>query len=677
MSALDDDKVTPLGHAPWTAAQAEATYHMRAWGDQFFYVNDAGHVEVRSADGPAIDLRAIAAQIEERGIGFPALVRFQDILRARVHAINGAFKRARKEFRYSSRYLGVYPIKVNQMHEVVDEILEAGREYGVGLECGSKAELVAALALLETDDTLLICNGYKDETVLGLILDAQRLGKNVIPVMEKLDEFERLWQLARQRKMVPRFGVRMRLSASSGGHWADSSGDRSKFGISFAQLLRIVRTLERSHHGDALALLHFHLGSQIPDIMSLADGVKELCQVYVQLAARGIVPQYLDVGGGLGVNYDAGFGRVSDVSINYTLQEYANTVVSSVKEVCDAAGAPLPILVSESGRALTAHHSVLLVPVLGAYGSSPSHRAPPRNEEEHALVTGLRKTHAWVRERPPIGLRELLEAYHDAMAARREAGTSFRMGYLSLEDSAVAEELYWQICWSIYERVATLDPRTLPNELLTLDDLLVEQYLCDFSVFQSMLDHWAIGQRFPIVPLQRLDERPDRRAILVDLTCDSDGKVARYVSLDPDRSFLDVHALREHENYYLGIFLMGAYQDIMGDSHNLFGRVPEVHVYADADEPEGFYIEKIIPGTQVGDILSQVQYFTNDLARRMSTMVREKIDAKVLRPKEGIEILERYKAMFTDSTYFRPTATEAAQQLADDGASNLTADGES
>jgi arginine decarboxylase len=651
---VTDAKVTALHSRRWTSADAQAHFHMHAWGGGYFSVNAAGHVQMKVDDLPAIDVRQVVDEIARRGVDRPVLIRFQDILAARVRELNAAFQQAREECSYAAPYRAVYPIKVNQMHEVVDEILEAGAAYELGLECGSKAELVAAVALQEGDDALLICNGYKDDAMLGLVLDAQSLGKNVVPVVEKFEEFERLYALARQRGIALRFGVRLRLGVSSAGHWADSSGDRSKFGVSFSQLVDIVSVLARDDCRDALVLLHCHLGSQIPNIMTLAEGVRELAQVYVQLCNDGIAPEFLDVGGGLGVNYDAGVGGGAETSINYTLQEYANTVVSTVGEICATAKQPAPTLITESGRALTAHHSLLVVPALGASGPGADHSDVIVTDDDDPLIKALGDTLRWVTEEPAIGVRELLEAFHDATARRRDASGAFRMGYLSLGQKARADSLYFKICECIERDTGKIDWRTLPLELATLPDMLVDQYLCDFSVFQSMLDHWAIGQCFPVMPLQRLDEVPDRRAMLVDLTCDSDGKIARYVSYDEQRRYLDVHALRDGEPYYFGIFLMGAYQDIMGDAHNLFGRVSEVHVYADDEEDDGFYIEKILPGSQVQDMLGQVQYFPNDLQRRMSDIVRRKVQAKRLRASEGVEILDRYRAFFSASPYLDP-----------------------
>ena len=647
-----DEAPTENGIA-WTSEDAEALYHVDAWADGYFFVNERGHVAacVGPAGGEgAIDVHQVVEDLGPQA-GSPVLIRFQDILRARVRQLNEAFAEAIGEFAYAGRYNGVYPIKVNQLHEVVEEVLEAGRPYGLGLECGSKAELVAALPHLHSDETLLICNGYKDAAMLRLILTGQLLGKAVIPVMEKYDEFERLMGLATEMDVRPRLGVRVHLATRGSGKWAASSGDRSKFGVAIPELLRIVDRLQAEGRAEALALLHFHLGSQIADIQTLKQAVKEIAQVYAQLHRRGVPVQYLDVGGGLGVNYEVPYsGR--EEAINYTLQEYANSVVYAVKEVCDAEEVPHPTLVSESGRALTAHHSVLVVDVLGAYRKEGVEAGYRPGEDEHAVAEDLYDIWQSVEGQTDVGLGDLLEAYHDAVEKREEAHTLFRLGYLPIEAKGTTESLYWSACRAIHERAGRLDEEGLPHELDALADALVEQYLCDFSVFQSILDHWAIGQRFPIMPLARLDEPPTRRAVLVDLTCDSDGQVSRFVSPDGEARALDVHALREGEPYRLGFFLTGAYQDIMGDMHNLFGRVTEVHVYADAEEPHGYYVEKVLPGATVEEMIAQVQYFPNDLRRRMEAIIQQKVKEKQIRPKAGVELLKRYTDAFGELTYF-------------------------
>ncbi|MEZ5565157.1 MAG: biosynthetic arginine decarboxylase [Gammaproteobacteria bacterium] len=640
----------PSAEVQWTPEDSTELYRVESWGDSFFRINEHGHASVQpfGDDRLSIDFVKLIEEVERRAISFPVLIRFQDVLQARVRMLNEAFASAIEEAGYGNSYTGVYPIKVNQLHEVVEEVLDAGRKYGMGLECGSKGELIACLPHLTEDGMLLVCNGVKDRAMLALILSSQRLGLNVIPVMEKFAEFETLLELADAQGQVPILGVRVRLATRGSGRWSESGGARSKFGLSIPELVRLVAELERRGKPEALALLHFHIGSQIIDIQVLKRALKEMTQIYASLHQRGIPVRYVDVGGGLGVSYGAGHGR-GETGVNYGLQEYANAVVFAIKEVCDAQDVPNPIIVSESGRAITAHHSVLLVPVLEGHRRNGGHHVEIP-AEPHAAVESMVKTLDNVRD-PDREPQELIEAYHDIEEVRIESRTLFSLGYLELGQLAAVEDLYWSIARDLLDRLrkAELDPT--PAEELELEDKLTDRYLCNFSVFQSILDHWAIDQSFPILPIDCLDEKPDRRAVLVDLTCDSDGKVSHYISAMNDKSFLPVHSLQDNRPYYLGFFLMGAYQDIMGDAHNLFGRVPEVHVYADAEEQDNFWIERVIPGATIHEMLAHVQYFPNDLSRRMSDIVKRKIDAGVIRPKLAMDILGQYVAFFNGTTY--------------------------
>jgi len=636
----------------WSIEDAAELYRIAAWSDGFFEINELGHVTVSpfETNPLAIDVMAVIAEARRRNVPFPLLIRFQDILHARVRRLNHAFAEAIESSGYRGSYSGVYPIKVNQLHEVVEEVLDAGKPFGLGLECGSKAELLATLPHMTSDDSLLVCNGVKDASMLALIVAAQRLGKNVVPVMEKYVEFEQLMAIAARKEHKPAFGVRIRLRTSGAGKWADSGGYRSKFGISLPELIELIERLETDDARESFVLLHFHLGSQISEIQQLRSAAKEMSQIYAELVGRGIPIRYLDVGGGVGVNYT---GDSGEGSINYSLQEYANAIVSAVAEVCDERGVPHPQLVSESGRAMTAHHSMLVVETLGAFRKdrAGSDYSPPAGA--HRLVQTLWETLEWLRNDASADTpaAELLEAYHDIEIVHEEASTLFGVGFLTLEDNAHVERLYWSACSHALQRLNGTGDQPPPAEVQELEDKLVDQYLCNFSVFQSMLDHWAIDQPFPVMPLARLDERPTRRTMLVDLTCDSDGKIGQYVSANDDKNFLELHSLAPGEPYYLGVFLMGAYQDIMGDAHNLFGRVSELHVYADPEEDNNFWIEKVIPGTQVEDILATVQYFPNDLRRRMQDIIKQKIDAGAIRPTSGMEILDQYMACFNAQTY--------------------------
>jgi len=642
MAAIED------GKPAFSAADAQAMYAMDVWSDGFFAVNETGNVVARPLEDAAlaIDIPSVIAAAQAQGASLPLLIRFQDILQVRVQRLNQAFTQAIEASGYGGRYQSIYPIKVNQLHEVVEEVLEAGARFNLGLECGSKTELVATLPLIG-DDRLLLCNGVKDHVMLALMLNAQQLGQQVLPVIEKYSEYEQMMILGDQRGVAPRLAVRVKLATRGAGRWFESGGFRSKFGLTVPEVVRMVKDLERRGCADRLELLHFHLGSQISDIQVLKSAVKEMTQIYADLQQRGIGVRYLDVGGGLGVNYGGDYGS-AESAINYGLTEYANAVVYAVQEICQARGVPEPILLSESGRAITAHHSVLVVPVLGVHRPDapyPVEAGPERAPVVRRLLTTLAEA------REATELSALLEAFHDAEEAREEAEQLMRLGYLDIESLAQADSLYWSACRAVLSSLQALALFPVPAEQAQLEDLLTDVYLCDFSVFHSIIDHWAIGQMFPVMPLHRLDEQPRQRAQVVDLTCDSDGKVSQYVRAEGSSEWLPLHRFTAGEPYYLGFFLVGAYQEILGDSHNLFGRVAEVHVYASADEPQNFWIEKLIQGITVRDMLAQVQYFPNDLNRRMSEMVKRKIEGGVVKPNEGMRILNQYTRVFDENTY--------------------------
>ena len=642
----------------WTVEDSETLYRVKLWGESYFYVNEEGHLSVRPilGDPIGIDVARVVQDLKQQRIQFPLLIRFQDLLRSRVAELNTAFRKAIEESEYKNAYIGVYPIKVNQLHEVVQEILEAGRPFGFGLECGSKAELVAALPHLEDDRTLLICNGYKDWTMMRLLMIGQLLGKNIIPILEKYSELRLMLPLANEIGVRPKFGVRIRVSVTGSGKWAASGGDTSKFGITISELVKMIDEVAASGVSDGFKLLHFHLGSQILDIQNLKQAVKEIARIYATLRKRGVEIEYLNVGGGLGVNYEAG-EVTSPHGINYTLQEYVNSVVYTVKEVCDVEKVPHPTLVSESGRALTAHHSVLIVEVIAAHTREGAENGVAPENVDHPVVQELSNLLTSVTEKSGRrkALPVLLETFHDAAEKRQEVGILFELGYLTLDQKSMAERLYWSICTTINRMLQRRNTELLPKDLVAMREQLVDQYLCDFSVFQSILDYWAIGQVFPIMPIQRLNEQPTRLATLVDLTCDSDGKVDRFIAHGGAKNALEVHPLAEDQPYYLGFFLMGAYQDILGDIHNLFGRVTEVHVYADAEEPDNYFVEKVIKGTTVQEILAVVQYFPNDLQRRMEQLIQQKVKDGLIRPKVGVQLLDQYSKAFHEYTYLGPT----------------------
>jgi arginine decarboxylase len=632
----------------WDIQAARALYHINRWGARYFDINDAGHVVAMPLreNGAVVDLTDVIEEAKGRGLKFPVLIRFQDILRDRVEAINQAFAASIAEFNYKNKYRGVFPIKVNQLREVVEEILEAGKPYQFGLEVGSKPELYAALAIQNQPGCLIVCNGYKDAIFIRMALMGIKLGKKVIMVVEKLEELRQIITVSRQAGVEPHVGIRVRLNSKGAGKWADSAGENAKFGLNTAELLTAVETLRAEKMGHCLKLLHFHIGSQVPDILTIKKAVQEATRFYAKLFKMGFAIESLDVGGGLGVDYD-GSRSAFDSSTNYTLQEYANDIIFYVAEVCDQEGVPHPQIISESGRAIVAHHSVLLVETFGAIEKVGSGAPMQYGEKEHALVRDL------LDIRKNLPQLNKLEAIHDATDRREEAQHMFALGMLDLGDKAKIETLYWEIGRDVVQSFR--GQSFIPDEIQKLRDSLGEQFLCNFSVFQSLLDHWALGQLFPIMPVSRLNEKPTCEATLVDITCDSDGEVRKFIDLSDARDTLPLHLPRPNgsgtEPYCLGFFLMGAYQDIMGDLHNLFGRVNEVHVFLDSDEATGYYVEEIIEGSTIVQTLTSVQYDENELKRQMKMQIDEAIKSDRLKPSEGMRLLDEYERGLKEYTY--------------------------
>ena len=633
----------------WSIQDARTLYNIDRWGASYYDINDEGHVVARPLweAGVAVDLTDVIEEARGRGLKFPLLIRFQDILRHRVASINAAFGRAIAEFEYRGTYRGVFPIKVNQLREVVEEILDAGKAHHFGLEVGSKPELLAGLALQDEEGDLIICNGYKDPSFIRMALMGKKLGRNAIMVVEKLEELKQIIEVSRQFGVEPSIGIRSRLLCKGAGKWAESAGENAKFGLSTVDLVAAAELLKAENLTHCFKLLHFHIGSQVPDILTIKKAVQEAARFYAKLHKMGFPIEYLDVGGGLGVDYD-GSRTAFDSSTNYTLQEYANDVVYYVGEVCQAEGVPDPTIVSESGRAIVAHHSVLIVEVFGAIAKIRPETPFQYGEEEHRLVKDL------LEIRNHLEKFNKLEAYHDAQERREDAHHMFTLGLLDLMDKAKIEHLYWEIGRDVVRSFQ--GQPYVPEEIRKLEDSLGDQYICNFSVFQSLLDHWALGQLFPIMPISRLNERPTREATLVDITCDSDGQVNKFIDLRDVRDTLPLHALTTNGNgrlepYYLGFFLMGAYQDIMGDLHNLFGRVNEVHVFLDPDEPAGYYVEEIIEGTTIVQALASVQYDENELKRQMKAQVDRAIKSDRMKPSEAMRLLDDYERGLKEYTY--------------------------
>jgi arginine decarboxylase len=633
----------------WKVEDAIRLYNVDRWGAGYFSVNEAGHIVVtpQGEQGAAIDVMEVLDEALAQGMGLPLVIRFQDILHDRVRALNEAFRSAIAELRYRGRYRGVYPVKVNQLREVVEEILDAGRPYHYGIEAGSKPELYAALAMHQDPEALIVCNGYKDPVFVRLALLGVRLGKKIIIVAEKVEEVQMILDIARQLNVEPMIGVRMRLVTKSSGIWATSSGEDAKFGLSTMDLMETVAILEKAHMLHTLRMVHFHVGSQIPDILSIKRATREGTRYYAKLRKLGCTGlRYLDVGGGLGVDYDGSRTNYHS-SANYTLEEYAADIVDNVKDVCEEEQVDHPDIVSESGRAIVAHHALLVVRVIGVI---------EKTKAQYDLRV-RRRDHKWVKQLAAIKERLLenpLEALHDTQQIKEESQNAFDLGILDLPTKAKIETFYWHLVEEVvdyYRRRAAVHGEEIPEEILDLTSHIADQYVCNFSVFQSLLDHWALGQLFPIMPIHRLDERPSCEGVLVDITCDSDGKVKKYTDLREERDALPLHPLRNGDPYYLGFFLTGAYQDIMGDLHNLFGRVNEAHVFLDPDEERGFYIEETIQGHCVAQVLELTQYHTVDLARRMKEWVDAAIKSDAIKPNQAMRLLAEYERGLNETTY--------------------------
>ncbi len=590
--------------AEWTVADAARLYQIEGWGKGFFRVNARGHIEATPDGRLPVDLAELCGELRQRGLHPPLLLRFSDILRRRMAQIRERFERARAEADYAGEYFGVYPVKVNQQRQVVEEIIEFGAEFGWGLEAGSKPELHAVLAMAEDVGGLIVCNGYKDREFIELALLGRKLGKRVFVVVEKAGELALILDAARRLEVSPLIGLRCRLAATSEGKWEDSGGDRSKFGLSAAEIVRAVESLREAGMLDCLRLLHFHIGSQVPRIRRIKQAMAEAARFYVELRRLGAPIEFTDVGGGLGVNYDGSFSG-SEASVDYSLQEYANDIVWTMKAVCDEAGLPHPHIISESGRALTAHHAVLIVDVLGVTRRTGENGLTPPPADAPLQLRQLWNTWEEFDEIDPR------EALHDAVSLREDVHKLFALGHCRLGERALADELYWQL---LARLARVLDEAEIDEIVPGIRTQMADRYFCNFSLFQSLPDAWAIRQVFPVAPIQRLDERPAREGVLVDITCDSDGKMQCFPLADGHAPTLPLHDLRDGETYLLGIFLTGAYQEILGDLHNLFGDTHAIHVRVDGDHYE---LEQVVEGESVAEVLDYVQFHEKVLLDRM------------------------------------------------------------
>ncbi len=625
----------------WRIEDSEELYNITGWGTSYFGINDKGHVVVTPRkDGVGVDLKELVDELQLRDVSAPMLVRFPDILDNRIEKMTSCFKQAAEAYDYKAENFIIYPIKVNQMRPVVEEIISHGKKFNLGLEAGSKPELHAVIAVNTDSDSLIICNGYKDESYIELALLAQKMGKRIFLVVEKLNELKLIAKMAKQLNVKPNIGIRIKLASSGSGKWEESGGDASKFGLTSSELLEALDFMESKGLKESLKLIHFHIGSQVTKIRRIKTALREASQFYVQLHAMGFKVEFVDIGGGLGVDYDGTRSSSSGGSVNYSIQEYVNDSISTLVDVSDKNDIPHPNIITESGRALTAHHSVLVFEVLETATLPEWDDEDVIPENAHELVQELYGI--W----DSLNQNKMLEAWHDAQQIREEALDLFSHGIVDLKTRAQIERLYWSITREINQIADGL--KHAPDEFRGLSKLLADKYFCNFSLFQSLPDSWAIDQIFPIMPIQRLDEKPDRSATLQDITCDSDGKIANFISTRNVAHYMPVHSLKKTEPYYLAVFLVGAYQEILGDMHNLFGDTNAVHVVVGE---KGYSIEQIIDGETVAEVLDYVQYNPKKLVRTLETWVTKSVKDGKISVEEGKEFLSNYRSGLYGYTY--------------------------
>ena len=644
---------SPKDLRAWTIRDSAELYQLTAWGGEGYAISDRGDLIVQpmGRNGPKFNMPELVEDLKSRGLELPLLLRISNILQLRVAALAGTFKKAIDECGYKGRYKPVFPIKVNQQRDVVEELVEFGREHALGLEAGSKPELLVVLAHMTNPDGIVICNGYKDVRYIETAMLAQKLGLYCIIVVDRYEELESILKVSKRFDLRPHIGVRAKLASRGAGKWQESGGEKSKFGLTAAEMVAVVERLRQLNMLDCLELLHFHIGSQITAIRAIKDALKESTRIYTELHDLGAGLKFLDVGGGLAVDYDGSQTNFHSSS-NYSLQEYANDVVFAVQQACDEKGIAHPDIISESGRALTAHHSILVFDVLGV--SQMAIDVPPEAEKhDDTTISNM------VQILKELSLKNFQESYHDALQLKEEATSLFNLGYLDLKGRGLAENLFWAICDKIRQIVNTLD--YVPDELQGLEKALADTYYCNFSVFQSVPDHWAVKQLFPTMPIHRLNERPTRRAILADLTCDSDGKVDKFIDLRDVKNVLEVHTMPPGKPYYIAMFLVGAYQEILGDLHNLFGDTNAIHI--SLDEEHGYRIERVIPGDSVAEVLTYVQYDKQDLIRRMRSRIELAVRQSTINMKESALLMRRYEEGLSGYTYLTDDMEEGLEIL--------------
>jgi arginine decarboxylase len=628
----------------WTVDDAENTYQVKRWGNGYFSIGEQGNIKVSPRyDHPelTLDLREIIDEMSERGIEFPAVIRFHDILRSQIEKLNLAFQSTISQANYQGKYFGVFPIKVNQMREVIEEVVSSGERFDYGLEAGSKPELIAVLAYNTNKNSLTILNGYKDEDYLKLALLGTKIKRNIIIVIEKFSELVTLVNLIKQLNIKPIIGLRAKMMVKGRGKWESSSGERAKFGLGVAEILNAITLLTEENLLSCVQLLHFHIGSQLTDIRAVKEAVQEGSRIYAKLIKRGVPLKYIDVGGGLAIDYD-GSQSTNDSSCNYSLEEYVADIVYGFKQNCDLEQVAHPHIVSESGRAMTAHHSCVITKVMGEIHPSSGDYKTEAMVDEHILVSNIRDI------KQNLSNDNLQEAYNDVVVVKEQAMNAFQLGILSLDELAKIETLYWQILNII--NISTKRHDFIPDDLAEIPNLLSSQYLANFSVFQSTADSWAIDQILPIVPISRLNEKPTKLCSIVDITCDSDGKIDNFIG---GENVLPFHELRAGEDYYIGLFLTGAYQDVMGDMHNLFGRLTEVHIVSHDDDPKDFYIEEIVKGSSIDSVLSTMQYTPQILAQVIKKEIDSQIKLGELNPREGGGLIDFYVQCLAGHTYLK------------------------
>ena len=630
----------------WNTIHSDELYRVSMWGGGFFTIGTNGDLLVLpkgTPDSTTISLAAIVEEVMEQDIRYPIVIRFQDVLRAQVQRLIHTFSDVVNSLDYNGTFMGVYPIKVNQLREVVEEILSAGKGYRFGLEAGSKAELLAVLAYNRDPEALTILNGYKDREYMRLALLGRSLNRKTIVVIEQFHELALLVEESKNFHVQPLIGLRAKMSSKGQGKWEKSSGDRAKFGLTVPEIVRAVEYLKSVELLDQIVLFHFHIGSQITDIRSIKDAMFEGARIYCKLRKMGAPIQFFDVGGGLGVDYD-GSRSTNESSMNYSMSDYVYDVVSGLKQVCDWEQVPHPDIVTESGRALTAYHSCLITDVIGTIDNSKQRIDLEVEEGEHIYLTQMRGLLQECGEN-----EDVQSIYNDVAQIKDDTVHAFKFGVLSLTERAKIETLYWMILHELNDILPKLD--FVPEDLQGLSNQLSIQYLCNFSVFQSTADIWAIDQILPVCPISRLDEEPTVHCSLVDITCDSDGKIDRFIDAEGERETIPLHILREGEPYHIGIFLTGAYQDVMGDMHNLFGKVNEVHVYSDEEDPSGFYIEEIIQGASAMDVLSSMQYSPQYLALSIKKSIGRAVAEGKMKPRFGVQLVDFYEACLQGQTY--------------------------